>query len=164
MSVTTTDEPVGYMERTRLYYRALGYDKDYVWAKFDDVPFARLGKPLAQARIALVTTAMPPNFTSKNRFAGKHLWSGETAAAPTELYTNHVAWDKESTHTRDRETFLPIDTVNGLAADGVVGGLTDHFHGVPTVYSQRQTIEEDAPEIWRRIKEDGADAVALAPL
>jgi len=31
--------PVGYMERTRDYYRALGYAKDYVWAHFDDVPF-----------------------------------------------------------------------------------------------------------------------------
>ena len=37
-------EPVPYMERTRQYYRALGYTKDYVWAKFDDVPFAPLRK------------------------------------------------------------------------------------------------------------------------
>ena len=31
---------VSYMERTRQYYRALGYEQDYVWARFDDVPFA----------------------------------------------------------------------------------------------------------------------------
>ena len=38
------DAPIPYMERTRHYYRALGYDQDYVWANFDDVPFARLSK------------------------------------------------------------------------------------------------------------------------
>lgn len=31
MSVAET--PVQYMERTRQYYRALGYDNDYVWAR-----------------------------------------------------------------------------------------------------------------------------------
>ena len=35
------EKPVRYMERTRRYYRALGYTRDYVWAVVDDVPFAR---------------------------------------------------------------------------------------------------------------------------
>ena len=56
----TADAPVGYMERTRLYYRALGYDGDYVWSQYDDVPFATLAKPLDEAKIALVTTASAP--------------------------------------------------------------------------------------------------------
>ena len=45
------------MERTRLYYRALGYVSDYVWATFADVPFVRLQKPLAGAKIARHQTA-----------------------------------------------------------------------------------------------------------
>ena len=51
-----TEQPVGYMERTRLYYRALGYEQDYVWSTYDDVPFARLGAPLSESKIALITT------------------------------------------------------------------------------------------------------------
>src|SRR5215470_7497913 len=51
------DAPIGYMERTRLYYRALGYDNDYAWAHFPEVPFTPLGRPLAETRIGLVTTA-----------------------------------------------------------------------------------------------------------
>ena len=61
MATTSADQPVPYMERTRLYYRALGYESDYVWATFADVPFARLHKPLAEAKIALLTTASPPD-------------------------------------------------------------------------------------------------------
>ena len=53
--------PVRYMERTRLYYRALGYDNDYVWAHHTEAPFTRLTKPLREANIALVTTAGPPD-------------------------------------------------------------------------------------------------------
>ena len=43
---TMTDDtaPVRYIERTRAYYRALGYAKDYVWSSHADVPFAPLGK------------------------------------------------------------------------------------------------------------------------
>src|SRR5690349_23761472 len=54
------EQPVPYMERTRLYYRALGYEQDYTWAHFADVPFTRLAKPLADCRIGLVTTASLP--------------------------------------------------------------------------------------------------------
>jgi hypothetical protein len=31
--------PVKYMDRTRHYYRALGYTQDYTWVTFDNVPF-----------------------------------------------------------------------------------------------------------------------------
>ena len=51
--MTRDEEPVRYMERTREYYRALGYPGDYVWATYTQVPFARLGKPLREARIGL---------------------------------------------------------------------------------------------------------------
>ena len=30
--MSAADEPVGYMERTRHYYRALGYERDYLGA------------------------------------------------------------------------------------------------------------------------------------
>ncbi len=152
------------MERTRQYYRALGYETDYVWATNDDVPFTRLSKPLENARIALVTTALPPHLADARARGDKQVWSLPAAQAPAEFATGHVAWDKESTHTRDREAFLPIDVTNDLASDGLIAGLTVNVHGVPTVYSQNQTIERDAPAVWRRINEDGADAVLLAPL
>ena len=37
--------PINYMDRTRHYYRALGYTRDYTWATFGDVPFFQLAKP-----------------------------------------------------------------------------------------------------------------------
>lgn len=153
------DAPVRYIERTRQYYRALGYTTDYVWASFDDVPFAPLPKPLADLRIALITTASPVDFDGVKR-----VWSGAVSPPPEELFTDNVAWDKESTHTKDRASFLPIEAAAGLAADGLFAGLTARFHGVPTEYSQRKTMAEDAPEILTRVRQDGADAAILCPL
>jgi len=157
--MTSTDGPVQYMPRTLHYYRALGYDRDYVWATHDNVPFTPLAKPLAQSRVALITTASPPDFDGVKR-----VWSGRVSSPPPTLFTDNVAWDKESTHTNDRASFLPIEAVSTLASEGLVAGLTEYFHGVPTEYSQRKTIEEDAPEILARVRDDGADAAVLCPL
>jgi len=38
--------PVPYMQRTRDWYLALGYDNPYVWAHHDDAPFQLLPRPL----------------------------------------------------------------------------------------------------------------------
>ncbi len=157
--MTEANEPIRYIERTRRYYRALGYTKDYVWARHDDVPFARLGKPLSASRIALVSTASPADFKGT-----KQVWSGRVSPPPARLLTANLAWDKESTHTDDRESFLPIETAAALAADGLFAGLAARFHGVPTEYSQRKTTEEDAPQVLARLRDDGADAAILCPL
>jgi hypothetical protein len=151
--------PVPYMERTRHYYRALGYANDYRWASFDDVPFTPPAKPLSELRIALITTASPADFDGDKR-----VWSGPVSPPPQKLFTDNVAWDKESTHTEDRASFLPIEAACELASEGLFKGLTARFHGVPTEYSQRKTIEEDAPEILARVRDDGADAAVLCPL
>ncbi|MBX3501722.1 MAG: hypothetical protein KF889_19955 [Alphaproteobacteria bacterium] len=155
--------PTGYMERTRHYYRALGYANDYVWAHFDDVPFARLSKPLSQARIALITTAGPPDDGNRDAHGVRHAWSAPVSPPPQGLTTN-VAWDRDSTHTDDRESYLPIEAVTALAADGVIGGIAPRFVGVPTEYSQKKTMERDAPDVLARIREDGADAALLCAL
>src|SRR5471032_674498 len=159
-----TVPPVRYIERTRDYYRALGYAKDYVWAHFDEVPFARLAGLLAATRIGLVTTASPLDLGNRDGHGTRHVWSGTVAPPPPKLFTDNVAWDKESTHTDDRASFLPIEVVSELVSNGVAGGLASRFHGVPTEYSHRKTLDEDAPQVLARLRDDGAQAAILCPL
>ncbi len=161
--MSRSEETVRYMERTRDYYRALGYEKDYVWAANAEVPFARLAKPLREARIGLVATAHPADKSNHDAKGVRHVWSGSMDPLP-EVNTDNLAWDRESTHTKDRETFLPIATLNGLVKEGLIGALASRFHGAPTGYSQKKTNETDAPELVRRLKEDRVDAVLLTAL
>jgi hypothetical protein len=164
MTTPQDSAPIRYRERTRHYYRALGYDSDYVWASFAEVPFARLTTALAQARIALVTTASPPGLENRDARGTRHVWSGDVTSPPSTLFTDNLAWDKESTHTRDRGSYLPLEAASELAAQGAFAGLARRFHGVPTEYSQRKTMTSDAPEILARLREDGADGAILCAL
>ena len=158
------EEPVPYMERTRHYYRALGYEKDYRWAQNDETPFSLLQKPLSQARIAIVVTSSRPGKYSDDNPPKQEVWSNLADIAPEHLYNQHLAWDKETTHTRDRESYLPLIAMQTLVKKGVIGAVVSRFHSVPTVYSQRETNTKDAPNILNRVWEDEADAVLLVPL
>ena len=158
-----SQEPVPYMSRTRAYYRALGYQDDYAWAQFDTVPFTPLAKPLRESRLSLIITAGPPDRSNRDVRGRKQVWSGNVASPPLTFDTD-LAWDKDSTHVDDRESFLPIDAVLRHVAEGRVGDLAPRFHGVPTEYSHKKTLEHDAPEILRRVREDGADIALLCPL
>ena len=158
---------VSYIDRTREYYAAQGYERPYRWAHHAAVPFAKLGKPLAESRVTVVTTASP--FVGQDARegvlrGGKRVWSGETDTTPDRLYTDDLAWDKEATHTNDVESFVPLGALRALVAEGRIGSLAKRFHGVPTDYSQRRTLEEDAPEILARCREDGVDIALLVPL
>ncbi|MGH8326063.1 MAG: glycine/sarcosine/betaine reductase selenoprotein B family protein, partial [Steroidobacteraceae bacterium] len=145
------------------YYRALGYANDYVWAHHADVPFVRPAKPIGAMRIALICTAGPGDRSHRDGHNLRHVWSG-LVASPPESFDTDVAWDRESTHTDDRETFLPIDAAQRLVAEGAMAALAPRFHTAPTDYSQSKTTTQDAPEILRRLSEDKADAAILTAL
>ena len=158
MSASTT---VGYMERTREYYAAYGYEVPYKWAHFDSVPFSPLKKPLSECRVPVVTTAMPDaSYTKKSR----RLANLDPLALPTSLYTDELSWDHEATHTDDVQSFLPSEQLERRIEQGQLGSLSRQFHCIPTTYSHRQTIERDAPAIVAACIEDAVDVALLIPL
>ena len=158
---------VSYIDRTREYYAAQGYERPYAWARHRDVPFAPLAKPLSESRVTVVTTASEfHGQTAKEGVlrGGKQVWSGDTKTTPERLYTDDLAWDKESTHTDDVDSFLPLTHLRAAAEAGRIGEVAPRFHGVPTDYSQRRTLSQDAPEILARCREDAVDVALLVPL
>ena len=161
MSMQTTDRAVRYIDRTRAYYEAQGFERAYAYAHHDEAPFAALRKPLAECTVALVTTA---SLAPRAPLEPRRVDSGSTREAPDRLYADDLSWDKEATHLEDRESFCPIGTLKRLAEDGAIGSLAPRFHCAPTEYSQRATCEQDAPELLRRVREDGADVAVFCPL
>lgn len=164
---TTHRTHVSYIDRTRAYYAALGYERPYQYAHHTDAPFARLDKPLSECRAALVTTASPWNDDPAARpkpFERRSVWAGDTASLPERLFTENLAWDKESTHTDDVQTFLPLEHLKAHARAGRIAEVGPRFYGVPTEYSQSRTTREDAPAIEAMCREDEVDVVLLAAL
>jgi D-proline reductase (dithiol) PrdB len=165
------DVPIPYMQRTRDYYLKLGYGNAYRWAHFADVPFTPLPRPLAQARLALITTAAPyqPGVGdqgpgAKYNAAAKFytVYSDSTDSVP-DLRISHVGYDRKHTTAEDANTWFPLARLHAAVKAGSIGGLTPRFHGSPTNRSQRVTLEQDAPELLRRCQEDAADVALLVP-
>ena len=151
---------VSYIDKSREYYLARGYGNPYRWAHHEDAPFAPLAKPLSESRVALISTAALP---------GEHqslmeVYAAPTAPPPAALFTDHRAWHKQATHTRDVESFLPIRRLEQFAAAGRIGSPSPRFYGVPTDYSQRRTVHEYAPAVLDLCRADAVDVALLVPL
>ena len=155
---------VSYIDRSREYYLALGYGNPYRWAHFEDVPFAPLARPLAQATVTLITTAHRPPGGDAGSGLPREVYSVTSGDPPARLSTDGLFWDRGATHTEDLDSYFPVHRLQELVREGRIGRLAERLHGVPTEYSQRATRERDAPEILRRCREDGADAALLVPL
>ena len=155
---------VSYIERTRAYYLAQGYGNPYRYAFHADAPFARLSKPLSEARLGLVTTGMPLDPATGETPRPKRAFAAPMDSPPERLFTADLTWAKESTHMEDMESFLPIRRLGEWVAAGRVGELAPRYYGVPTEHTQRNTREVDAPAVLDLCREDAVDAVLLAPI
>lgn len=165
------DSPIPYLERIRTFYAALGYGAPYEWAHYRDVPFHRLGRPLSQARVALVTTAAPylpgngdqgPGAPYNAAAKFYSVYSGNTADEH-DLRISHVAIDRQHTSAEDQASYFPLAALRRAASTGRIGSLAARFHGLPTNRSHRVTLEADCPELHARCKADKVDAVLLVP-
>ncbi len=160
---------LSYIDRTRDFYIAQGYSMAYAWPRYDDVPFARLTKPLCECRLGLVTTAGKPEAEVKVDvfglgLGGRELYAAPTDPPPTRLFTDDLGWDKESTHTDDIDSYFPIHRLSEYAATGRIGSISPRFYGVPTDYSQNRTLQHYGPQILEWCHEDHVHAVLLSGL
>ncbi len=169
MSTDATEAPIAYFPRIRAYYQALGYGAPYEWAAFADVPFAPLRKPLRDCRVAIVTTAAPfhpdkgeqgPSAPYNAAAKFYSVYQADTAHEP-DLRISHVAIDRDHTTAEDQSTYFPLQALKRAADAKRIGGVTDHFFGLPTNRSQRRTLAVDCPDLVTRVVGDGADAALL---
>lgn len=163
--------PIPYMQRTRAYYHALGYDNPYRWAHHRDVPFTPLAKPLGDSTVALVTTAAPYRpelgdqgpgaaYNGAAKFFEVYSAPADADAAP-DVRISHVSYDRTHTTAKDPGTWFPLDRLREAAAAGRIGRIAPRFHGLPTNRSQRTTLDQDCPALLRRVHADEADAAVL---
>jgi len=155
---------VSYIDRSREYYAAQGYSQPYTWLQNQEVPFTPLRKLLTQCRVGLVTTAGREDIEGATYGLTREFYAMPANPAPTGLYTGHLFWDKEATHTDDLDSFLPLNRLAEFAAEGHIGSVSPRFYGAPTDYSQMRTMNEAAPQVLEWCRQDGIDAVLLPAL
>ena len=165
-------EPIRYIERTRAWYAALGFETPYAWADNRDTPtpFCLLAKPLSESRIAIITTAAPFDPEKGDQRPGalyngsaKFFTSYRGDARRADTRISHIAYDREHTTAQDQQSWLPIDALENAQIAGSIGTANEFFYGAPTNRSQRTTREVDAPALLAMLREDKVDAAVLVP-
>ena len=141
------DRPIPYIERIRSYYQALGYGPPYEWAHHADVPFSPLRRPLAQSRIAIVTTAAPYQPDKGDQGPGAPynaaakfytVYSMDSGADP-DLRISHVAIDRKHTTAEDIGAYFPLRAMRELAEKGDGGSRRASTARRPTAAGIRRS-------------------------
>jgi D-proline reductase (dithiol) PrdB len=158
--------PADYIAETRRLYDSLGYEP-YRWAERPDPPpWTPIERPLSECRVMLVGSGGiyrrgQVAFHTKDDTSIR-LIADDTPSA--DLRTAHFAYDQTDAR-RDPNCVFPLDRLRGLAADGVIAGVTPNavaFMG--GIYSTRRMEAETAVAVAERCRIEQPDLVLLVPV
>ena len=121
-------QPIRYIERTHAWYAALGIGTPYRYASFAEVPFTALQKPLADCRVALLTTAAPYRPDKGEQGAGAPYNAAAKFYAvyaldstlDHDLRVSHVAIDRAHI-SDDSGTWFPLPALRRALQRGRIG-------------------------------------------
>ena len=166
-------EHVRYIDKTRDYYRNAGYTQDYAWADNEECAFTPLTKPLAECRIGLVSTASmirvgedgQPLETTRIVGSSKlEVFSVNSDWPVARLRSTSVDHDRFQTDMVDVNAYFPKDHLRAFAEEGIISGFAEECVRILPNYSKRKVSNVDAPEVLRRMREAGVDAIVLTPI
>lgn len=139
-------------------------DKIRDFPDFGETPFAA-GSALAQRRVAIVTTAglhLRGDRPFDSGAADYRVIPGDAPAA--DLIMSHLSVNFDRTgFQEDSNVVFPLDRLRELAAEGVVGAVSD-FHYSFMGATQMRALEAKARELAGLLKKDRVDAVLLSPV
>ena len=169
MDTQANSKALGYMARMREYYLALGYNNPYQWARFTDVPFRHLRKPVTDSRVGLVTTAAPFKPDAGDQGPGApynaaakfyRVYAGESQSDDI-LGISHVSYDRAYTTAEDINSFFPLKALRTANESGHIGSVSSRYYGLPTNRSQPTTVNQDCPDLLALLREDEVDLAIL---
>ena len=144
--------------------------KAYRWRRIDPVPFTRLAKPLAECRVALVSSAglVLPEQPTFDEVRG-----GDTSLreipADTDLSRLIDAQRSDSYDhagvAADPNLALPIERLRELAERGRIGSANHrHLSFMGSITAPGRLVKRSAPEAARMLVADGVDVALLVPV
>lgn len=132
------------------------------------VPWTPLAKPLAEARVALITTcgvhlATDPPFDLQTAHGDVSFREIPGDAPLTDLTISHGHYDERDAR-RDLNVVFPLERLRELAAEGLIGAVAPRHYGfMGSIKRPARLIADTAPEVARRLRADAVDVVLLTP-
>jgi D-proline reductase (dithiol) PrdB len=145
--------------------------KAYRWRRIDPVPWSPLRKPLAQSRLALVSSAafVAPGqeaFDESVRGGDPSFREIPGDIAVESLIDTHRSESFDHTGMRDDPNLaFPLDRVRELAERGRIGSVNRrHFSFMGSLTATGKFTSRTAPIAARHLVEDGVDVALLVPV
>jgi D-proline reductase (dithiol) PrdB len=137
------------------------------------IPWTPLSKPLADCTVALVSSggiALKTDLPFDQEGERKNPWWGDPTCRviprnvteqDVEIYHQHINPDFAR---QDLNCLLPIQRLNELETEGVIGKSAPHHYSYMGYILQPQTLlEESVPQIVRSMRDERVDIVVLVP-
>ena len=145
--------------------------KVYPWRRIDPIPWTPLHKPLAEAKVAIVTTAglvMPDQAPFDNDVKGGDYSFRviPSDADVTSLIDTHRSetFDHSGIHS-DPNLAFPLDRMHELARDGRIGSVSErHLSFMGSITAPGRLMRDSAPAAAQLLVDDGVDIALLVPV
>ena len=153
--------PVEYIPRTKELYSEFS---PYRWVVNTDVPWTPLTKPIAECKVALISSG-GLMYRDQPRF---HREDASYRRIPKdarreELNIWHFGYPTQDAQ-RDPNCVFPWERMREFEAEGIIGEFSDPaFSFMGGVYSARKVRDELAPQIVDELKRAKVDAFFLVP-
>ncbi len=132
----------------------------------DSAPWTRPAKPRASCRIAIVTTAGLHRRGDRPFAPGEQGYRVLPADAPAaDILQSHTSIGFDRTAImRDLNVTYPVDRLRELVERGEIGALAPrHYAFMGALRDAARLERETGPEVGRRLRDDGVDAVLITP-
>jgi len=158
---------VKYIDQTRQTYDKLGYPP-YRWFEATEAPaFTAVTKPLSESKLGMISTA---GTYVQGQIAYYHKDDTSIRAIPRstpvdKIRFSHITENYLVEARKDPGTVFPIDALQTLQQEGVIGGLPDEYYScMGGIYSQNRVRTELIPKLTRAIEAQELDLLLLVPL
>jgi len=145
--------------------------KTYRWRRIDPIPWSPLRKPLAESRVALVSTAglvapgqTPFDRTVKGGDPGYREIGGDHEVASLVDAHRSESYDHSGVE-RDRNLAFPLDRLRELVSCGWLGSVSPvHLSFMGSITAPGRLVRKSAPAAAARLVEAGVDVALLVPV
>ena len=136
----------------------------------DSTPWVKLGKPLSQSKVALVTSAglhlRDDKPFNRDDPGGEYSYRViPSDCDPVDVVQSHfsIGFDHTGIY-RDLNVTFPVDRLREMVGNGQLGSLSANFYSfMGALRDASGVIEETGPEVADKLKEEGVDVVLLTP-
>jgi hypothetical protein len=164
-------------------WQVRGYEGSGRNHQYEDGPFTRPAKPVAESRVGVLTSSGhfadgddPKPFGIENMTQPEAeariseflrdtpaLSAISTDLASDDLRVRHGGYDVRSV-IHDQEVAFPLTTMNTFAEEGRIGALHSPMYSFTGATSQGRLRNQAIPEWIERIEGDGVDVLLLVPV